>query len=141
MLMMNDRTKFVLIAASVVLLLFFGFIALVLSSPFGSDSFSQMSGLSVAIWIVIILAAFFIIAIILALIISAVTWGQWLGDFKDSSSRKDSADDRKIAREVNGKIALQILDRRYATGQITRDEYVRMKEDLNRTKQVWDKKA
>jgi len=130
---MNDRTKFGLIIATVVLLLFFGFIALAVSSPFVSDGVSQMSGVSLAMWIVIILAAFFIIAIILALIISAVTWGQWLGDFKDHTGREDVPGTRDMTEKMNDESALRILDQRYARGEITRDEYVKMKDDLDRT--------
>jgi uncharacterized membrane protein len=130
---MNDRMKFGLIIATVVLLLFFGFIALAVSSPFVSDGVSQMNGVSVAMWIVIILAAFFIIAIILALIISAVTWGQWLGDFKEHTGREDVPGTRDMAEKMNDESALHILDQRYARGEITRDEYVKMKDDLDRT--------
>ena len=130
---MNDRTKFGLIIATVVLLLFFGFVALAVGSPFMSDGVSQMSGVSIAMWIFIILAAFFIIAIILALIISAVTWGQWLGDFKDHTGRGDVPGTRDMTEKMNDKSALHILDQRYARGEMTRDEYVKMKDDLDRT--------
>ncbi len=137
---MNDRTKFAAIVAVVVLLLFFGFIALVFSSPFGSDGLSDIGGVSLAIWILIILAAFFIIAIILALIISAITWGQWLGDFREGSDRKGGAIDLNASRIADGQAALQILDQRYARGEITRDEYVRMKDDIDRTRRASGKR-
>lgn len=75
------------IIAFIVLLMFFVFLSLVFLSPFASGGISGMNSVFVAVRTVIVLAAFFIIAMILAMIISAVTWGQWLGAFKKQKER------------------------------------------------------
>jgi multisubunit Na+/H+ antiporter MnhE subunit len=84
---MNGRMKFGFIIAFVVLLMFFAFLSLVFLSPFALGGISGMNSAFVAVRTVIVLAAFFIIEMILAMIMSAVTWGQWLGDFKKQKER------------------------------------------------------
>ncbi len=118
--------KFGLIIAAIVLTLFFAFLALVLSSPLAGDGYVNLGGISIATWLIAILGAFFIIAVILAMIISAITWGQWLGDFKEPAERRSRSDNEGTRR------ALETLDQRYARGEIQREEYFRMRDDILR---------
>jgi hypothetical protein len=117
---MNGRMKFGFIIAFVVLLMFFAFLSLVFLSPFASGGISGMNSVFVAVRTVIVLVTFFIIAMTPAMIKSAVTWGQWLGDFKKQKGRSWRGG-HNLQGEEQGRTALEILDQRYARGETTRE--------------------
>ncbi|MBM4236964.1 MAG: hypothetical protein FJ151_00575 [Euryarchaeota archaeon] len=100
-----------MIVAGVVILLFLAFLAIMLGTVWSLGDGSQADGLSLASKILTVLGALFIIAIVLAVIISAITWGQWLGDLRGGEG------ERGEVRSSGGRISpAEELDRRYARG-------------------------
>jgi uncharacterized membrane protein len=73
------------------------------------------------------LALLFIVMIAVALIISAITWGHWLGDLGDgrvSSRRSDRSEDAQAA--------LDVLEKKYADHEITMSEYLALRKGIDR---------
>ncbi len=120
---MGNTRWFVYIVAMVVAFVAFIIILLLIGSPLLNGDMAHSSAMSIIVWIVTSMGAIFLGAIVLAMVISAITWGQWLGDFK--------LNDRDEECKPNvSEAALEILDQRYARGEITREEYSRVKEEL-----------
>jgi len=122
--------KFGLIIGGVVVTLFIVFVLLLFWFPLSSGG--GLFDSSTIKWIIGVGAAFFIIMVILAMIISAITWGFWLGDFRDEDERYM----RKFGAE-KGKATdpLTIAFQRYAKGEISREEFLLIKEDIERSRQ------
>ncbi len=120
---MSNGRWFVYIVAIVVAFVSFIILMLFIGSPLMNGDFAHMSATSIVMWIVISMGAIFLGAIVLALVISAITWGQWLGDFKLTDRDEECKPNVSVA-------ALEILDQRFAKGEITREEYSRAKDEL-----------
>ncbi|HEY3420667.1 MAG TPA: SHOCT domain-containing protein [Methanomassiliicoccales archaeon] len=110
--MMRYRVKFGLIVAAVVITVFIAFLAILFSSPLLKPGALQMDPVSMVFSLVGLFAVVFVVMIILALAISAIIWGQWLGAFGEEPTSD------------------QILDERYAKGEIDHAEYSMLKNNI-----------
>jgi uncharacterized membrane protein len=110
------QIKFGLIVAAIVTAIFFILLAAIFSSPLLHPGASQMDGVSMLFTIIGLFAVLFVVVVILALAISAITWGHWLGDFREQQTTD------------------QILDERYAKGDISYAEYMMLKNNIENTR-------
>jgi uncharacterized membrane protein len=109
---MRFRVRFGLTIATLVAVILTVFVAVLLSSPLLKPDAAHMDPLSMVFSMIGLFAVFFVVIVILALAISAITWGQWLGDFKEHPTTD------------------QILDERYAKGEIGYTEYLMLKQNI-----------
>jgi uncharacterized membrane protein len=63
--------------------------------------------------------------VIIAVVISVMTWGYWLGDFGNGYRRKDD-------RGEEAKAALNVLEKKYANHEITMTEYLALRKGIER---------
>jgi uncharacterized membrane protein len=109
---MRFRLKFGLIVAVIVVTIFIVLLAVLFSSPLLNPNASRMDAVSMVFSTLGLFIVVFIVMIVLALAISVVTWGHWLGDFKEHQTSN------------------QILDERYAKGEISYSEYTMLKNNI-----------
>ena len=109
-MVMRFRVKFGLMIAAIVMAIFITLMAVLLSSPLLKPA--RIDAVSFVFSIIWFFAMVFIAMIVLALAISMVTWGRWLGDFNEHASTDD------------------ILDKRYSKGEISYGEYLMLKNNI-----------
>ncbi|MGD0816948.1 MAG: hypothetical protein ABR986_00930 [Methanomassiliicoccales archaeon] len=109
---MRFRIKFGLIIAAIVVTMFIVLLAVLFSSPLLKPGASQLDAVTMVLSILGLFAVVFVAMIVLAMVISAVIWGQWLGDFKEHQTSD------------------QILDERYAKGDISYSQYMMLKNNI-----------
>jgi uncharacterized membrane protein len=86
---------------------------------FSGDPFSIIS------WLFTNFILLLIIMIIIAGIITAITWGYWLGDLGGGRRRGDDRSDE-------AKAALEVLEKKYANKEITMTEYLALRKGIDR---------
>jgi hypothetical protein len=106
------RIKFGLVIAAIMMTIFLILLYVLLSSPLLRPGASRMDAVSMVFSILGLFIMVFVVMIILASAISAITWGHWLGAF-DEQQTSD-----------------QILDERYARGEINYSEYAMLKNNI-----------
>jgi Mg2+/Co2+ transporter CorB len=109
---MRFRVKFGLVIAAIVMAIFIILLAFLLSSPLLRPGASHMDAVSFVFSMLGLFAIVFVAMIILALAISMITWGQWLGAFDEHPTTD------------------QILDERYSKGEISYAEYMMLKNNI-----------
>jgi uncharacterized membrane protein len=72
------------------------------------------------------LVLMFIVMVVVALIISAITWGYWLGDLGDGKGRRGED------RTEEARVALEVLEKKYANREITMSEYLALRKGIDR---------
>ncbi len=83
-------------------------------------------GFSIISWLMGDLVLLLIVMVIVALIISAITWGYWLGDLGDGKGR--GGEDRT----EEARAALEVLEKKYANREITMSEYLALRKGIDR---------
>ena len=96
----------------VLLIVVIGFVLFISLSGFGMMGSGMMGGMMGFGWLFMLLPVILIIVIIYALL------------------------DRDTVSYYDGEDPMQVLERRYAIGEISRNEYRRIKDDINRNKPV-----
>ncbi len=77
-------------------------------------------------WTIGNLALLIITMIVVALIISAIAWGYWLGDIGNGSGG------RREDRSEEARTALGVLEKKYANKEITMSEYLALRKGIER---------
>lgn len=83
-------------------------------------------GLSIVSWLVGDLVPLFVVMIVVAVIISAITWGYWLGDLDNGKVRRGED------RTEEARAALEVLEKKYADREITMSEYLALRKGIDR---------
>jgi uncharacterized membrane protein len=102
----------IVVAFLVVVLDLFGHIA-------RGDPLSLASGLVGDLLILVV------VMIVVALVISALTWGYWLGDLGGARGRGND-------RSEEARAALEVLEKKYAMKEITMSEYLALRKGIER---------
>ena len=87
-----------------------------------------MSGepFSIISWMLGNFVLLLILMVVVAVIITAITWGYWLGDLGNGPRRRD------VSHTDEERDALDVLERKYANKEITMTDYLALKRGIEK---------